>query len=264
METTASTRRAMYDKSIKALDDANGKLDRRRAAFTWFRAQKGLGEVCLERASTAKRPNRDKLLQRAVSALKQAVSFPPPEISQRDLGDTFMELGQSLNTLAAISNQDEAAEDFKQAAEAFRNALSRYQTGQTSAGQFADERVQALCGLAQADSDYLDHLNAIGAGGTRTEAINSYEQALETFRPAEGQEIRIALAEQYFKRSKEIPGPTGSMACEDVRRAQQLISHALRYVATQRDANLLRRANKLQQDCLARSAVLGCAPIQGK
>jgi len=264
MESAATTRRAMYDKSIIALDEAIAKLDRRRSGFTWFRAQRGLGNVCIDRASTARRPNKDRLLQKASDALRQAVSFPPPEISQRDLGDTFMELGQSLNALASISAQHESADYFKQAAEAFRDARNRYLIGQTSAGQFSDERVRALCSLAQADSDYLDRLQAIGAVGTRGEAIESYEKAIELFKPTAAQEIRVALAEQYFKRSKELPGPTGSMACEDVRRAQQLISHALRYVATQRDANLLRRANKLQRDCAERAAALGCAPSQGK
>jgi tetratricopeptide (TPR) repeat protein len=264
MEIAAATRRAMYDKAISALEAALSKLDRRKSGFTWFRAERSLGNVCMERASSARGPNRDGLLQKAVNALRQAASFPPPEISQRDLGDTFMELGQSLSALAAIRTQDEGAEYLHQAAEAFRNALSRYQTGQTSAGQFADERVRALCSLAQADSDYLDRLTTVGAAGTRTEAINSFEKALETFKPAEGQEIRIALAEQYFKRSNELPGPTGSMACEDVRHAQQLVSHALKYVATQRDANLLRRANKLQRDCADRAAELGCAPNNGK
>jgi tetratricopeptide (TPR) repeat protein len=203
-------------------------------------------------------------LQKAVSALRQAASFPPPEISMRDLGDTFMDLGQALNALAAISTQDNGAEHLQQAAEAFRNALQRYQTGQVAAGQFSDERIRALCSLAQADSDYLDRIKTVGAGGTRTEAINSYEKALETYKPTEGQEIRVALAEQYFKRSKELPGPTGNMACDDVRHAQQFVSHALRYAATRNDPNLLKRANKLQRDCVERATALGCAPNQGK
>jgi tetratricopeptide (TPR) repeat protein len=258
METTASTRRAMYDKSMKALEEANGKLDRRRAAFTWFRAQKGLGEVCLERASSARRPNKDMLLRKAVSALRQATSFPPAEISMRDLGDTYMQLEQALNALAVISTQKEAAECFQQAAEAFGKARERNQNAQTSPGRFSNEVVQALCSFTQASSDYLDRLQAVGTAGTRDYAIDAYEKALGYFRPGEGQEIRIALAEQYFKRSKELPGPTGSSACEDVRHAQELIAHALRYVATQRDATLLRRANKLQRDCAERAATLGC------
>jgi len=45
MESAATTRRAMYDKSIIALDEAIAKLDRRRSGFTWFRAQRGLEGV---------------------------------------------------------------------------------------------------------------------------------------------------------------------------------------------------------------------------
>jgi tetratricopeptide (TPR) repeat protein len=177
----------------------------------------------------------------------------------RDLADTYMDLGQSLNALATVSSQVAAAEYFQQAAEAFEKALERYQIGQTSPGQFSDERIQALCSFAQASSDYLERLQTVGAFGTRGKAIDAYEKALVFFKPAEGQEIRIALAEQHLKRSKELPGPTGKMACDDITQAQQLLTHALRYAETRNDPTLLKRANKLQRDCAERAAALGCA-----
>jgi hypothetical protein len=117
---------------------------------------------------------------------------------------------------------------------------------------------QALCGLAEADSNYLESLGKVGAAGTRTEAIHSYEEALRSYPQNDGHEIRVALAEQYLRRSYELPGPTGSSACEDVHRAQELITHALRYVATQRNASLSRRAKKAQQECAERAVALGC------
>jgi tetratricopeptide (TPR) repeat protein len=263
-EMPARVRRTLYDRSIEALDGALAKLDRKKSAFTWFRAQRKLGTVCVERALSARGTNKVRLLKHAETATREATKFPPPEISMRDLGDTFMELGQTLNTLAAISARSDGADCYLQAAEAFRNALSRYQVGQVSPGQFASERVQALCALAQADSDYLESLGRVGAAGTRTEAITSFEEALRSYPQNEGHEIRVALAEQYLRRSYELPGPTGSKACEDIHHAQELITHALKYVATQRNAALSKRAKNAQQECAERATALNCGSHQGQ